>query len=168
MKRKNDLLIVLLRSTSRSPWSPWWRLERMDPVPLANWRITWKIVVDDWDRATRRPDCPWDNSPSYCASSTPNPRISPPGSISERTLCPRRFHPLSSFVDLVDSRTLGASYPRCEPSGTISTWNRAALKIPAKNRIAGAVGNVALPRIIYRLLRTVIPKRNIAPSFLAC
>lgn len=101
-------------------------------MDLANWRITWKIVVDDWDRVTRRPDCPWDNSPSYCASSTPNPRISPPGSISERTLCPRRFHPLSSFVDLVDSRTLGASYPRCEPSGTISTWNRAALKIPAK------------------------------------
>lgn len=128
-------------------------------------RITWTIVVDDWDRATRRPDCPWDNSPSCCASSIPNPRIFPPGSISGRTLCPRRSHPPSSFVDLVDSRTLGASYPRCAPSGTISTWNRDVLKIPAripceKNRIAGTVGNVTLPRIIYRYFRTVISLPN--------
>lgn len=47
------------------------------------------------------------------------------------------------------------NYPRCEPSGTISTWNRAVLKIPAKipcekNRIAGTVGKVTLPCIIYK------------------
>lgn len=105
-------------------------------VSITN-EITLKTVIDDSDRATKRLDYPLDNSRGYSASLIPNPRTSPLVLISGRILYRRRCLPLSNFVDLVvDSSTQVVNYLHCEPSGTISTLNRAVLKIPAKSGTA--------------------------------